>query len=137
VIGTLVLAGRLQVDGLPRVILFSSLTTGICLTVFALSSQFYFALAVMPLIGFSTMRQLASANTLIQSLIPDHYRGRIMALYTIAVVGIGPFGSLAAGALAHHVGARATVIAGGMLYLIAAMVYRANLPALCLAAGVR
>ena len=50
------------------------------------------------------MRQMASANTTIQTLIPDEYRGRIMALYSMTVVGLGPFGSLAAGALAGRFG---------------------------------
>jgi MFS family permease len=78
----------------------------------------------MPVIGFSVMRQMASANTLIQSLIPDEYRGRIMALYSMTVVGLGPLGSLAAGALAHAVGVRVTVLAGGLLCLLAAFVFR-------------
>jgi MFS family permease len=81
------------------------------------------------LIGFSTMRQMAAANTLIQSLIPDEYRGRIMALYAMTVVGLGPFGSLAAGAMAHHYGARITVMAGASIYIMAAMVFRAKMPA--------
>jgi MFS family permease len=129
VIGTLVLAGRNRVAELPNVIVWSAATTGACFLLFASSPWFYASLLIMPLIGFSTMRQLASANTLIQSLIPDEYRGRIMALYAITVVGIGPFGSLAAGAMAHHYGARITVIAGGLLYLAAAAAFRAHLPA--------
>ena len=76
----------------------------------------------MPVIGYSVMRQMASANTLIQTTIPDEYRGRIMALYAMTVVGLGPFGSLAAGALAHASGARVTVAAGGLLALTAAAV---------------
>ena len=110
-------------------IAFSAASTGLCFLLFASSTWFYLSLLIMPLIGFSTMRQLASANTLIQSLIPDEYRGRIMALYAITVVGLGPFGSLAAGAMAHQYGARLTVAAGGLLYLAAAAVFRANLPA--------
>jgi MFS family permease len=70
------------------------------------------------------MRQNASANTLIQTLIPDDYRGRIMALYAMTVVGVGPFGSLAAGALAHRVGARWTLALSGTLILITAAVSR-------------
>lgn len=128
VVGTLVLAGRTEVTGLPRVIAWSAATSGACFLLFASSPWFYASLLIMPFIGFSTMRQLAAANTLIQSLIPDEYRGRIMALYSITVVGIGPFGSLAAGAMAHHYGARLTVISGGVLYLIAAAVFRAHLP---------
>ena len=61
--------------------------------------------------------------------------GAIMALYAMTVVGLGPFGSLAAGAMAHHFGARLTVIAGGVLYLIAAAVFRAHMPVVRVAGG--
>jgi MFS family permease len=81
-------------------------------------------MAVMPVIGFSVMRQNASANTLIQTIIPDEYRGRVMAMYSMTVVGIGPLGSLAAGALAGPLGPRFTVLAGGILALGAAALYR-------------
>ncbi len=128
VIGTLVLAGRTQVAGLAKVIAWSAASSGLCFLAFAASPWFSFSLLLMPLIGFSTMRQMASANTLIQSLIPDAYRGRIMALYAMTVVGLGPFGSLAAGAIAHHYGARVTVAAGGLIYLAAAAVFRAKAP---------
>jgi hypothetical protein len=92
--------------------------------VLAGSPSFYLALAIMPVMGFSIMRHNASANTLIQVLIPDEYRGRIMALYSMTVVGIGPFGSLATGALAGRYGARVTVMCGGILCIIAAAVFR-------------
>jgi MFS family permease len=77
----------------------------------------------MPLVGFSAMRQMASANTTIQTLIPDEYRGRIMALYSMTVVGLGPFGSLAAGALAGRIGARATMGAGSVLALVSSLIF--------------
>jgi predicted MFS family arabinose efflux permease len=128
VIGTLVLAGRTRVAGLTAVIAASAAMSGACFLIFAASQRFYFSLLIMPIIGYSTMRQMASANTLIQSLIPDEYRGRIMALYAMTVVGLGPFGSLAAGAVAHQYGARLTVAAGGLLYLAAAAVFRAKEP---------
>jgi MFS family permease len=67
---------------------------------------------------------MASANTLIQTLIPDEFRGRTMAFYTMTVVGLGPFGSLAAGALAHAWGARIAVAAGGVLAITAAVIFR-------------
>jgi len=118
--GTLWLAGRGRTEQLPRVILASSLILGATFVAFALSPSYYLALALMPVVGFSVMRQNASANTLIQTLIPDHYRGRIMALYAMMVVGLGPFGSLAAGALAQHIGVRGTVLVGGLLCLMAA-----------------
>lgn len=124
VIGTLVLAGRTETSGLPKVIFYSSCTMGASFVLFSVSKSFYFSLAIMPIMGFSIMRQMAAANTLIQSLIPDHYRGRIMALYAMTVVGLGPFGSLASGALAHAYGARFTVLAGGGLALAAAIVFQ-------------
>ncbi len=123
VVGTLTLARRTRLSGLGKVMVFSGLTTGACYLAFAFSPSFYLSLAIMPLIGYSVMRQMASANTTIQTLIPDEYRGRIMALYSMTVVGLGPFGSLAAGALAGHFGARATMAAGGVLALVSSLVF--------------
>jgi predicted MFS family arabinose efflux permease len=121
IVGTLVLAKRARTAGLYRVVFLGALTLGAAFVLFAVSSSFYFAVAMMAVIGFSVMRQNASANTLIQTLIPDEYRGRTMALYSMTVVGIGPFGSLAAGGLANHIGARLTVVCGGVLCLVAAV----------------
>jgi MFS family permease len=123
VVGTLVLAGQKKVEGLPRVIFFSAGSTGLCFLLFAWSPWFVLSLAIMPLIGYSVMRQMAAANTTIQTFIPDEYRGRIMALYAMTVVGLGPFGSLAAGALAHRFGARPTVALGGVLALAATALF--------------
>ncbi|MDQ6699713.1 MAG: MFS transporter [Acidobacteriota bacterium] len=122
VVGTLFLAGRSKVADLNRVIFFSALSLGFTYVVFARSTSFVLSLAVMPFIGFSVMRQMVSANTLIQTAIPDHFRGRIMALYTMMVVGLGPFGSLAAGGLAKAFGARVAVTVGGVLAFAAALI---------------
>jgi len=124
VAGTLVLAWRARVSTLPKVIFQSALLLGASFCFFAWSRVFYLSLAAMPLIGYSVMRQMASANTLIQTLIPDEFRGRTMAFYTMTVVGLGPVGSLTAGALAHAYGARLTVAAGGALALAAAGIFR-------------
>jgi MFS family permease len=124
VAGTLVLAWRARLSTLPQVIFRSALLLGAGFCFFAWSNVFYYSLAAMPLIGYSVMRQMASANTLIQTLIPDEFRGRTMAFYTMTVVGLGPVGSLAAGALAHAYGARLTVFAGGALAMTAAGIFR-------------
>jgi MFS family permease len=129
VTGTLVLSGRTKLDGLARVIFYSAMMMGAAFIAFGLSPWFYVSLAIMPALGYSVMRQMASANTLIQTSIPDEYRGRTMALYAMTVVGLGPFGSLAAGALANAYGARVTVVAGGVLALAAALVFRLKMPA--------
>lgn len=126
VVGTLVLARRTKTAGLTDVMFWGGLILGAAFIVFASSSSFYLALAVMTAAGFSVMRQNAAANTLIQTLIPDDYRGRIMALYAMTVVGVGPFGSLAAGALAHRFGARWTLALSGTLIIAAAAVFRSR-----------
>jgi MFS family permease len=114
------------VSGLHKVIIFSALATGASYILFAASPSFYLSLAAMPVIGFGVMRQNAAANTTIQMLIPDEYRGRIMSLYVMTVVGLGPFGSLAAGAVAQAVGPRWTVCAGGVVAIAAAFVFHAK-----------
>jgi MFS family permease len=123
VIGTLVLAHRTRVGGLTRVMVYSGVVLGCSYVAFALSPWFYLSLAIMPLIGYSVMRQMASANTTIQTIIPDEYRGRIMSLYAMVVVGIGPFGSLAAGGIAGHMGARWTVAVGGVLAIVSSAAF--------------
>src|SRR5215831_7641984 len=127
VFGTLELARRTRAHGLASVIVYSGLTTGLAYLAFAASNSFYLSLAIMPFIGYSVMRQMASANTTIQTLIPEEYRGRIMALYAMTVVGLGPFGSLATGGLAHAYGARVTMVFGGVAALAAAGIFGATL----------
>jgi MFS family permease len=123
VVGTLVLARRTRVTGLARVMAYSGVAVGAAYLVFALSPSYWLSLAVMPALGYFVMRQMASANTTIQTLIPDEYRGRVMALYAMTVVGLGPFGSLAAGAIAGRFGARAAVAAGGVAAMTAAAAF--------------
>jgi MFS family permease len=122
-IGTLALARRTRLSGLPRVMALSGLAVGITYLAFALSPSFNVSLAIMPLMGYSVMRQMASANTTIQTLIHDHYRGRVMALYSMIVVGLGPFGALAVGALAGRFGAPAVVLVGGLLAIAASVAF--------------
>jgi predicted MFS family arabinose efflux permease len=123
VCGTLALARRTGVSALPRVMTWSGVAVGTAYVAFALSPSFWVSLAIMPVIGFCVMQQMASANTTIQSLIEDEYRGRVMAIYAMTVVGLAPFGSLASGALAGHFGTRPTVIAGGLLAISAASAF--------------
>jgi predicted MFS family arabinose efflux permease len=127
VTGTLVLAQRTRVAGLPRIMVLNGMVTGLAYLAFALSHSFFLSLAIMPVIGYSVMRQMASANTTIQTHIPDEYRGRIMALYSMTVVGLGPFGSLASGALAGRFGARSAVVCGAVLAIVAASLFAASL----------
>ena len=124
ILGTLGLARRTATRGLPRVVFSSALATGACLALFAWSPTFWVALLVFAFIGFNHMRQNASANTLIQTLIPDAYRGRVMALYSMTVVGVLPIGHLAGGAAAEQIGPRWTVFWGGLVCTLAALAFR-------------
>ncbi len=124
VAGTLGLARRTAARGLPGVVFSSALATGACLVLFAWSPAFWSSLLIFGLIGFNHMRQNASANTLIQTLIPDAYRGRVMALYSMTVVGVLPLGHLAGGAVAEHIGPRWTVFWGGLICAVAALAFR-------------
>jgi MFS family permease len=130
VAGTLGLARRTRASGLPQIVFYSAVLMGACLVVFAWSPFFSLSMAMFALLGFSVMRQNASANTLIQTLIPDEYRGRIMALYSMTVVGMLPVGSLAAGAFAERFGPRLTVLLGGLLCIGSAAFFRRSLPEL-------
>ncbi len=128
--GTLGLARRTGTRGLPSVVFSSALATGICLVLFAWSPSFWTSLLIFGMIGFNHMRQNASTNTLIQTLIPDAYRGRVMALYSMTVVGVLPLGHLAGGAAAEHIGPRWTVFLGGLVCTAAALTFRGFLPRL-------
>jgi MFS family permease len=80
-------------------------------------------------VGFSMMVEMASSNTLIQAMVPDELRGRVMAVYAMMFMGMAPFGALLGGALAHRVGAPATVAVGGAACIAGAVVFAAKWPA--------
>lgn len=122
--GTLGLARRIGVTGLVGVIATSALVLAGGIVAFAWSPSFWLSLAVMPLIGFTVICHNASANTLLQTIVPDEYRGRIMSLYSMMAVGLMPIGSLAAGALAARCGARITVFLGALACAGAATAFR-------------
>ena len=125
--GTLVLAGRGTTKGLVNVVLFGSFGLGISLLLLGVSRHYHLSVGIMLLLGFCTLRQMASTNTLIQTLIPDEFRGRIMAMYSMTVVGLVPFGSLLSGAAANRYGPPVTIAAGGVACLLASVLFLARL----------
>jgi MFS family permease len=80
--------------------------------------------------GFFMMMEMASSNTLIQSMVPDRLRGRVMAVYSMMFMGMAPLGALMAGALAEPLGAPLTVAIGGIICIIGGAIFAANLPQL-------
>jgi len=79
-------------------------------------------------VGFSMMTQMSSSNTLVQAMVPNELRGRVMSLYSMMFMGLAPFGSLLAGTLAGYVGAPETIAIGGLVCIVGAIVFRLNLP---------
>jgi MFS family permease len=80
--------------------------------------------------GFSMMVQMASSNTILQTVVDDDKRGRVMSFYTMAFMGTMPFGSLFAGTLATKIGAPATLLIGGVCCVIGALLFSGKLPVL-------
>jgi MFS family permease len=127
-LGALTLATRSGVRGLGRWVAFSCGGFGISLVLFSLSRNFWLSAMLLLPVGFCMMLQMSSSNTLIQAMVPDELRGRVMALYTMMFMGMAPFGSLCAGALAHGLGAPLTVSIGAVACIGAATLFFFHLP---------
>ncbi len=118
--GTLYLASRANTRGLIRLIIIASAMPAAAL--FAQAPSTAYALPLLVVIGFGILVTSVSVNMILQTIVDDDKRGRVMSLYTAAFLGIAPFGSLAAGALADLIGPRATLTLGGLCCVAAALV---------------
>jgi MFS family permease len=128
--GALSLAARSGTRGLGRWVAFSCAGFGISIILFSLSRSFWLSAALLVPAGFSMMIQMASSNTLVQSMVPNNLRGRVMAVYSMMFMGMAPIGALLAGALAGRLGAPTTVMIGGAVCIAGAVVFGLRLPAL-------
>jgi MFS family permease len=126
--GALFLATRSNVRGLGRWVAIAAGGFGVSMAVFAYSPYFWLAAAALIPTGGFMMLQMASSNTLLQAMVPDHLRGRVMALYSMMFMGMAPLGALFAGAAAHHLGAPLTVAIGGGACLGGGVIFGATLP---------
>jgi MFS family permease len=128
--GTLLLAARQRLRGLGRWVTFAALGFGTSMCLFALSRTLWLSAALLVPVGFSMMLQMAASNTLIQAMVPDHLRGRVLAVYAMMFMGMAPFGALLAGALANRIGAPSTVALGGVLCIAGSLVFGRLWPAM-------
>jgi MFS family permease len=128
--GAVTLAMRPSVLGLGKVIVWSASMFGVGLIGLGLSRSLWLSLAAVAVAGFGMMRHLASTNTILQTIVEEDKRGRVMAYYSMAFQGIAPFGSLGAGAMAAKLGAPRTILAGGALCLCGAVWFAWRLPGL-------
>jgi MFS family permease len=115
------LALRKSVLGLGKMIPISTATLGVGLICFGASRVLWLSLLLMLLCGFGMMQQMAASNTIIQTIVDDNKRGRVMSFYAMAFVGMAPFGSLLAGVLANAIGAPFTVMLSGVCCIAGAV----------------
>ena len=112
--GALTLALRKGLKGISRMIGLCALGFGTSLVLFSFSKMFWVSALLLLPVGFFMMVQMASSNTLLQSMSPDRLRGRVLAVYSMMFMGMAPFGALFAGAVAERMGAPLTVAVGGV-----------------------
>jgi MFS family permease len=128
--GALFLASRRTVVGLGRLIVITATLFGTSLVLFSFARSTAVALPLLGLAGFGMMTQMASSNTVLQTLVDDDKRGRVMSLYTMAFTGTAPFGSLLIGWVAARLGAPVAIGIGGGLSVCAALLFGHQLPVL-------
>jgi len=129
-LGALTLTLRSGVQGLGRLVGFAAMGFGLSLALFSFSRIFWLSFALLVPVGYGVMLQMASCNTLIQSMVPDELRGRALAAYTMMFMGMAPMGSLFAGAAAEHIGAPGTVALGGIAAIVGGFIFLRVLPSL-------
>jgi len=128
--GALYLASRRSVLGLGRVMGLATAAFGAGLVAFALARTLWVALLVLPIVGGGMMVEMASTNTVLQTVVAEDLRGRVMSFYTMAFLGTAPIGSLLAGAAADRFGTTATILVGGVACIAAALAFLLRLPGL-------
>ena len=128
--GTLYLASRPSVLGLGRVIVVATLLFGAGITAFALSERLILSLLSLVVAGFGAITVVASCNTVLQTILEEEKRGRVVSLFAVAFIGMTPFGSLGAGMMATAVGPRAALLMGGAACLAAGLLFARQLPAI-------
>jgi len=128
--GSIYLASRKGVPGLEKWIALAAGLFGIGLVGFSHSHVFWLSLTFVLLTGFGMMVQMASSNTVLQTVVEEDKRGRVMSLYAMAIRGMAPFGSLLVGGAASMIGAPNTLVISGLLCLLGSAVFARKLPAL-------
>ncbi len=121
--GMAYLAMKPSIRGLLSLIPFTGATAGAALIVFSFSTTLWLALPMLFLVGTGAMLSAASTNTVLQTIVEDRLRARVMSIYMMSFLGVAPVGALFAGVLAERIGPPATLALGGALALVAAFTY--------------
>jgi MFS family permease len=129
-VGTVYLASRKTILGAGIRIVAGAIIFGLGLCIAGLTHNVAVALIGLGCAGLGLIVQLATSNTALQTIVDDDKRGRVMSLYTMAFMGMAPFGSILGGALAHRIGVPATFVIGGAASIVGALLFAMKIPAL-------
>ena len=129
-IGAMYLATRKNIVGLGKIMVAAMVIFSVGIIGFSFSSVIWLSMIFIFLAGLGMMLQTASGNTILQTIVSDEMRGRIMSVFIMAFIGMAPFGSLLAGSLANKIGAPNTLLTGGICCLAGAVLFARKLPAL-------
>jgi MFS family permease len=127
-LGAIYLARRKSVQGLEKVVVFAAGIFAAGVIGFSFSQNLWLSLILVALPGFGIMVQMASINTILQTIVDDDKRGRVMSLHVTAFIGIAPLGSLLAGIEAEHFGASYTLLLSGLLSIVVMAFFARKLP---------
>jgi MFS family permease len=122
-LGTLYLASKATIQGLSRVIVITSFIFGAGIIAFAFSRALPLSIILLFFAGFGLIVQMASCNTILQTIVKEDMRGRVMSLFAMAFAGMAPFGGLLGGALSARIGPQFTLAASGIACIIEALVF--------------
>lgn len=128
--GAMYLASRKSVLGLGRIIVVACFLYGLGMIGFALVPVFWVSMVMLMLAGFGMIVHMAASNTILQSMVQEDKRGRVMSFYTMAFTGVVPLGNLMAGSLAHDFGAPVVYMAGGLCIIASGVLFASQLPRL-------
>ncbi len=128
--GTIYLASRKTILGAGIRIAAGAMIFGAGLIALGVVHSLLPVLIALGFVGLGMIVQLATSNTALQTIVDDDKRGRVMSLYTMAVMGMAPFGSILGGAVAHHIGVNMTFLLGGIVCVAGALLFATKIPVL-------
>jgi MFS family permease len=126
--GAFYLASRSSLRSIPRIVFIAAMMFAVSLSAFSISGQMWLSLLILFVAGFGMVVEFAASNTLLQTLVDDKMRGRVVALYSMSFMGITPLGSLALGSVAETAGVQHTLFVAGILCVVAALLFLRKIP---------
>lgn len=124
IIAAIYLASRSTHSGLGRIIHIAGIVFGTGLILFSYTKNFWFAVMILIVVGAAMVLQIVTANIILQTLVSDEKRGRVMSFHTLAFMGTQPIGSYIAGVLGKTIGTQGTVFVSGIICIIGAIIFK-------------